>query len=61
MVVLRDDPRIPTLIRIRSIEDSLKSQDLWNKAMQQKVGYMMDSIDTARKEVAALKEKVRML
>lgn len=61
MVVLRDDPRIPTLIRIRSIEDSLKSQDLWNKAMQQKVGYMMDSIDTVRKEVAALKEKVRML
>ncbi|KAJ5384714.1 hypothetical protein N7517_002625 [Penicillium concentricum] len=40
-----------------SIEDSLKSQDLWNKAMQQKVGHMMDSIDSARKEVAALKEK----
>ncbi|CAG8040874.1 unnamed protein product [Penicillium nalgiovense] len=44
-----------------SIEDSLKSQDLWNKAMQQKVGYMIDSIDTVRKEVAVLKEKVRTL
>lgn len=59
--MLRDDPRIPTLIRIRSIEDSLKSQDLWNQAMQQKLAYMVDSIDKVRKEVAALKEKGRML
>ncbi|KAJ5531463.1 hypothetical protein N7527_004856 [Penicillium freii] len=44
-----------------SIEDSLKSQDLWNKAMQQKLAYMVDSIDKVRKEVAALKEKGRML
>ncbi|KAJ5531388.1 hypothetical protein N7527_004781 [Penicillium freii] len=29
-----------------SIEDSLKSQDLWNKAMQQKIECMTDSIDT---------------
>lgn len=59
--MLRDETRIHTLIRIRSIEDSLKSQDLWNQAMQQKLAYMVDSIDKVRKEVAALKEKGRML
>ncbi|KAJ5365238.1 hypothetical protein N7517_008124 [Penicillium concentricum] len=48
-------------VRMQSIEDSLKSQDLWNKGMQQRVAYITDCIDTATKEVAPLKDKIEML
>ncbi|KAJ5500684.1 hypothetical protein N7453_009735 [Penicillium expansum] len=43
--------------RMQLIERSLKSQDPWNNATQQKVEYMTDSIDTLRKEVTALKKR----
>ena len=59
--MFREEDSILTLIRVRSVEDSLLSQNLWNNEMQRKVAHIMDIVEAVRKDVAALKEKVGML
>jgi hypothetical protein len=49
------------IICVRSVEDSLVSQNLWNSETHQKVVHFMDIIESLRREVAALKEKLEMV
>lgn len=46
------------LICFRSVETSLVSQNLWNSETHRKVVYLMDNIETMRKDMAVLREQV---
>ncbi|KAK9847355.1 hypothetical protein MYU51_019573 [Penicillium brevicompactum] len=45
-------------LRVQSVETSLVSQNLWNSETHRKVVYLMDNIETMRKDMAVLREQV---